>query len=124
MHRALLVFALLAAGPAAAQTAEGLWRTEPGKTGAYLHVRVAPCEGGRLCGVIEEALEATRTDLVGRTIIANMAPDDAGKWSGGTIWAPDDDKTYRSKMRLQGDALKVEGCVLVVCRGQTWTRLE
>jgi uncharacterized protein (DUF2147 family) len=114
------------ASAAAAQSPEGLWRTQPGETGAYLHVRVGPCAGGAgtLCGQIVEAFEASRTDLPGRTIIANMAPDGPGKWSGGTIWAPDDDRTYRSRMSLEGGALKVEGCVAIICRGQTWTRVE
>jgi uncharacterized protein (DUF2147 family) len=121
-----LVLAAALAGPALGQSAAGLWRTQPGDTGAYLHVRIGPCGGApdRLCGAIEEAVGATRADLPGRTIIRDMAPDGAGRWSGGTIWAPDDDKTYRSRMSLAGDALKVEGCVLVVCRGQTWTRLD
>ncbi|MEM9794644.1 MAG: DUF2147 domain-containing protein, partial [Pseudomonadota bacterium] len=44
--------------------------------------------------------------------------------SGGQIWAPDDDKTYRSNMALDGDSLKVEGCVAIFCRGQTWTRVN
>jgi uncharacterized protein (DUF2147 family) len=126
MPTRLLAALALAALPVAAvaQSPEGLWRTQPGDTGAYLHVRVAPCAGGQgtLCGQIVEAFGATRTDLPGRTIIANMAPDGAGRWSGGTIWAPDDDRTYRSKMSLDGDALTVEGCVAIICRGQTWTR--
>jgi uncharacterized protein (DUF2147 family) len=123
----LFALALLAAGPAAAQdTPLGLWKTEPGETGAYLHVRIAPCAAGgdRLCGVIAEAVGASRTDLVGKPIIRDMAADGPAKWSGGTIWAPDDDKTYRSRMSLGANGLEVEGCVLVVCRGQTWTRIE
>jgi uncharacterized protein (DUF2147 family) len=122
---AALVLSVLP-GVLAAQSPEGLWRTQPGDTGAYLHVRVAPCAGGAgtLCGQIVEAFQAVRGDLPGRTIIANMAPDGPGRWSGGTIWAPDDDRTYRSKMSLQGAALTVEGCVAIICRGQTWTRVD
>jgi uncharacterized protein (DUF2147 family) len=119
----LVAIALAApAGAASAQSAEGLWRTEPGKTGAWLEVRIAPC-GGALCGTVA-AQHGAKTNLVGRQLIAGMRPDGDGRWSGGTIWAPDDDKTYRSRMTLAGNALKVEGCVLVICRGQTWTRLE
>jgi uncharacterized protein (DUF2147 family) len=115
-----------AAGAAGAQDAGGLWKTETNDRGAYLHVRVGPCadDGAKLCGIIEEAVNATRTDLPGKAIIRNMQPNGAGKWNRGTIWAPDDDKTYRSNMALQGDALRVEGCVAVFCRGQTWTRVE
>lgn len=121
LHIVLLL--TLAPGAALAQSAAGLWRTEPGDTGAYLDVRIGPC-GDKLCGVITEAHGAKRTDLVGKPIIRDMAAKGPGRWSGGSVWAPDDDKTYRSNMRLVGDGLEVEGCVLVVCRGQTWTRLE
>ncbi len=122
----LLAFCLaaaFAAAPAFGQSAEGLWRTQPSEAGAYLHVRIAPC-GAALCGDIEEAVGAMRTDLVGRRIIAEMTASRPGAWSGGTIWAPDDNRTYRAKMSLQGADLKVEGCILVVCRGQVWSRLE
>jgi uncharacterized protein (DUF2147 family) len=124
----LRLFALAFLLPAAAfaQSVQGVWRTEPGDTGAYLHVRIAPCAGGdgTLCGEIIEAVGSARSDLAGRTIISNMAPDGAGRWSGGTIWAPDDDRTYRSRMQLTSAGLKVEGCVAIICRGPTWTRLD
>lgn len=122
----ILVLALVLPGAALAQSAQGMWRTEPGDTGAYLHVRIGPCAGGggTLCGEIVEAVGSTRSDLAGKTIIANMAPDGTGRWSGGTIWAPDDDRTYRSKMQVTAGGLKVEGCVAIICRGQTWTRLD
>jgi uncharacterized protein (DUF2147 family) len=100
-----------------------LWRTATSERGASLEVRIAPC-GERLCGAIVKAHGTDRTDLVGRAIIRDMAPDGAGRWSGGTIGAPDDEKTYRSRMQLTGAGLEVEGCVAVFCRGQTWTRLE
>jgi uncharacterized protein (DUF2147 family) len=127
--RALTLALLLAAPAAFAQGPEGHWRTEASDTGAYLHVRIAPCAGGggTLCGVITEAHGATRTDLPGRVIIRDMAPGEGARWSGGTIWAPDDDRTYRARMTLASEAaLTVEGCVLggIVCRGQTWTRLD
>lgn len=121
--RLVLGFLLAVPVAALAQSPVGVWRTQPAETGAYLHVRIGPCAGAgdRVCGVIVEAFGASRDDLPGRAIIRDMAPDGPGRWSGGTIWAPDDDRTYRARMSLQGDALTVEGCVLVICRGQTWT---
>lgn len=127
MRRLALLFALILPAAAAAQSPEGVWRTEASDSGAYLHVRIAPCAGGggTLCGEIVETVGAPPdADLAGRTIIQGMAPSREGRWSGGTIWAPDDDRTYRSNMRLQGDRLRVEGCVLVLCRDQSWTRLR
>lgn len=111
-----------APGLALAQSAEGLWRTEPGKSGAWLDVRIAPC-GAALCGTIESQ-HGTDRDLSGQRIIDAMQPDGPGRWSGGTIWAPDDDKTYRARMSLDGGRLHVEGCVAIICRGQDWTRLD
>jgi uncharacterized protein (DUF2147 family) len=60
----------------------------------------------------------------GKPIIWDMAQDGDGTWSGGKIWAPDRDKTYNSKMELSGADLKVSGCVLVICRGQTWRKVQ
>lgn len=111
---------------AAAQGAEGVWRTARSERGASLNVRIGPCAGtaDRLCGEIVEVFGSERTDLVGRTMLRDMAPDGPGRWSGGTVWAPDDDRTYRSRMRLTGGGLEVEGCVAVFCRGQVWRRVE
>ncbi|MEL7184660.1 MAG: DUF2147 domain-containing protein, partial [Pseudomonadota bacterium] len=66
------------------------------------------------------------TSIVGRQIIWDMQPQGGGAYGGGRIWAPDQDKTYRSKMSLNGNRLKVEGCVLggAICRGQTWSRVN
>jgi uncharacterized protein (DUF2147 family) len=124
MLRILMTLAILSLPSlAAAQSAEGLWRTAISKRGAALDVRIAPC-GERLCGTIAEVHGTDRTDLVGRAILSGMKPDGPDRWNDGTIWAPDDDKTYRAQMTLDGDALKVQGCVVVICRGQTWTRVR
>jgi uncharacterized protein (DUF2147 family) len=127
MLKILAVFAIIAMPTLTmAQGAEGVWRTAPSDSGASLNVRIGPCAGaaGRLCGEIVEVFGSDRTDLVGRTMLRDMAPDGPGRWSGGTIWAPDDDRTYRSRMRLTGGDLEVEGCVAVFCRGQVWARVE
>jgi uncharacterized protein (DUF2147 family) len=62
---------------------------------------------------------------IGKLIIWDMKPKGSGKYGGGKVWSPDRDKTYSSKLVLEGDSLKVSGCVLVVCRdGGTWDRVE
>ncbi len=110
---------------ASADDVLGTWKSEPGETGGYIHVTMAAC-GSKICGTISKVVNNDNTSIVGRQIIANMSPNGGGKYSGGTIWAPDTDKTYKSKMSLAGNALKVEGCVLggVVCRGQNWSRIN
>jgi uncharacterized protein (DUF2147 family) len=137
---AMLLAALpLAAVAAADPSALGEWVTEGGKA----RVRIEPCaaDPGELCGAIvwsyrpDDAAPGPLVDvnnqdpalrsrpIVGLPLLQGFAPDGPGAWSGGTIYDPEGGKTYRSKMRLAGpDSLEVEGCVLFVCRGQTWTR--
>ena len=113
----------LSAGAALADPVVGTWKSQPGETGGYIHVDIAPCSG-KICGTITKVVGNDNTSIVGKPIIWDMANNGNGKYSGGKIWAPDNDKTYRSKMQLNGNALKVSGCVGPICRGQTWTRLK
>lgn len=125
--RNLMAALLLIAAPAAAQDASGTWRTERSDEGAYLEVRIGACsyDAAKTCGVITKVVGADDQSIVGQAIIKDMQPNGAGKWNRGTIWAPDDDKTYRSNMALSGsNVLRVEGCVAVFCRGQNWTRVN
>ena len=133
----LLAFALGAAPLLAhAGDAKGVWQSEPNDEGSYIHVEVAPCasDAGKLCGTIIDARNADpaktdtkrRDELVGKVMINDMSPDGTNEWDGGTIWAPDDEETYSSKMELNGDVLTVSGCVLggLICRGQEWKRVR
>ena len=117
----------LAPSLALAGDPSGLWKTQPNDEGSYLHVRVAPC-GGKICGTIETAHTKngeSRSDYphLGRQMITGMEPDGDNAWDGGEIWAPDEDKTYSSNMELNGNTLRVEGCVLFICRGQDWAKV-
>jgi len=130
-------FALAAAFVTLATTAladdpvDGLWKTQAGDTGGYLHVSISEC-GSAICGTIDSAFDADGNqqldyENLGKQIIWDMVPDGGGKYSGGKIWAPDRDKTYGSKMTLDGqNKLNVKGCVAggLVCRGQIWTRVQ
>lgn len=135
-----LVFSLALAmsGAAAAADATGLWATEAEKS----HVRIAPC-GGDLCGTIvwlkepnddqgrpkrdifnEDESQRDRA-IVGLRLLSGFTAADGARWSGGRIYNPEDGKTYTSKLRLKDDGtLKVEGCVLIFCKSQIWTRVE
>ncbi|GAB4287511.1 MAG: DUF2147 domain-containing protein [Roseovarius sp.] len=120
--------ALAGAGAATADPVEGLWRTEPGDTGGYVQVEIHPC-GPAFCGTIRKAIskdgrERTDYEHLGKLMLWDMQPRGAGAYGGGKIWAPDRNKTYSSKMQLNGDRLTVKGCVAVFCRAQTWTRLR
>jgi uncharacterized protein (DUF2147 family) len=114
---------IASAGAAWAEPATGTWKTETGDSGAYLHVDIAPC-GANLCGTISKVVNSADGSSLGKAIIWDMKSNGNGRYSGGKIWAPDTDKTYRSKMTLDGDTLKVSGCVGPICRGQDWARLD
>jgi uncharacterized protein (DUF2147 family) len=62
----------------------------------------------------------------GRNLVWDMEPRGDGAYAGGQIWDPGSDRTYRSRMELDGDRLKVSGCVAggLICRSQTWIRVQ
>ncbi len=123
--------ATLAATALAADPVDGLWKTAPGDTGGYLHVTISEC-GSAICGTIDTAFDADGNEQLeyenlGKQIIWDMVPEGSGSYDNGKIWAPDRDKTYNSKMTLDGqNKLTVKGCVAggLICRGQVWTRVQ
>ncbi|WP_171128010.1 MULTISPECIES: DUF2147 domain-containing protein [unclassified Ruegeria] len=133
MRKALLTagFAVFATSALAEDSVDGLWKTEPGETGGYLHVSISEC-GSAICGTIDSAFSADGNQNLeyanlGKQIIWDMVPEGDGSYDSGKIWDPESDKTYKSKMSLDGqNELTVKGCVAggLVCRGQTWTRIE
>ncbi len=124
-------FAALATAAFAADPVDGLWKTAPGDTGGYLHVSIAEC-GSAICGTIDSAFDADGNqqleyESLGKQIIWDMVPEGDGSYGNGKIWAPDRDKTYKSKMTLDSqNKLTVKGCAAggLICRGQVWTRVQ
>ncbi|SDN13800.1 Uncharacterized conserved protein, DUF2147 family [Methylobacterium phyllostachyos] len=127
-------FAMLAAGavssPARAADPAGLWLTETGSS----RIRIAPCGGG-FCGTIVSApgkgLDAKNPDpalrgrsVVGVQILDARQPDGSGY--SGSLYNPNDGKTYSGSLRLTGpNSLEVSGCVMsVFCKRQMWTRVN
>jgi uncharacterized protein (DUF2147 family) len=130
---------LSGATPAWAQASEplGIWLTQAGDA----RVKITKCGGG-ICGVIvglKEPIDratgrpqvddknpnpALRTrPVMGLSLFIGMRPSAAGKWSG-KIYNADDGGTYVSHVTFSGgDRLRVEGCVGVICGGETWTRV-
>lgn len=123
----LLSAALVLAGAASAQAdpIAGLWASEVNKEGASLHVRIKPC-GDAICGSVAKVLGHPDTSSEGKQMIWGMKPEGKGVYSGGKVWAPDQDKTYRGKLLLKGNKLTMSGCILggVICRGTDFTRLK
>ena len=122
--------ALLLGGSARAADPSGTWLTETGTS----RVRIAPCGGG-FCGTIVSApgkgLDAKNPDpslrersVVGIQILSAPQADGAG--FSGTLYNPNDGKTYSGSLKLTGpNTLEVAGCVMsVFCKRQTWTRVK
>lgn len=129
------VLTLAAAAPAfAADPVEGEWLTQE-KTGK---VRIAPCPArpDRMCGTTSwvkdpaKVLDVNNPDralrtrpLLGQAVLRDFRQAAPGRWTGGKIYDPKTGKTYDSKISANpSGTLKVQGCILMVCQAQTWTR--
>jgi uncharacterized protein (DUF2147 family) len=131
MYKLFLGMALIVASSLAiASETHGLWTTEVGKDGGYLEVTLGPCDSdsSKTCGTITKAYTTKGEDPdyvnLGKVMVKDMKSKDGKKYSGGTIWDPEDSKTYKSKMHLEGDTLDVEGCISFLCSGQDWKRVK
>ena len=123
----ILAAALFVAGTStawAADPVEGTWESPTNEDGASIQVQIAPC-GGSFCGTITNVKGGDQS-IKGERMLWDMAAKGGGTYSGGKVWAPDDDKTYRGKLELSGNSLKISGCVLggAVCRGETFARVN
>lgn len=132
--------ALAAAGPClAADPVEGAW-LNPTK---QLVATIAPCAGqaAKLCAKItwlkrpvdengkpyldeENPVAALqKVPLMGLPMMRDFEKVETGRWKGGKIYDASSGKTYDSKMRLMDNGtLKVDGCILILCLSQTWTK--
>ena len=123
-----VVAAVLVAGAAFADPAEGVWQTVPDDNGNFGHVEVTTC-GAALCGTLVRAYDSSGKEIaspnIGRRIVWDMAPRGGGEYAGGKVWSPDRDKTYNGRLTLTDRGLGVQGCVLGICRdGGTWRRVN
>ncbi len=135
----LVLMALLAAPLAKAQSGgdpTGIWLTQAGDA----KVRVSRCGGG-ICGVIVWLKDPTnlatgkpevddknpnptlaKRPMIGLPLFSGMRASGPNTWSG-QIYNADDGKSYESHVSVPSpDALRVEGCVGILCGGETWTR--
>jgi Delta7-sterol 5-desaturase len=106
-------------------------------------VRLHPCDRsvGTMCGRIvwlwepnddrgRPRLDVRNPDrslrsrsLIGIEIIRGLRQTEPGVWSDGTLYNPDDGRTYTGAIRVRDGALELRGCALnVFCESQTWRR--
>lgn len=118
---------MMTAGGSLAEPLLGKWRTALQDDGTSGVVQVAPC-GAALCGTLVASFDAAGKEVDnpdnGMLILSETVASGGGEYRG-KIYAPDRDQTYNSRLQLSGDALKVSGCVLGVCRdGGSWSRVK
>ena len=129
MTRIFLLAAALFAAPAlAASPIEGQW-TNPARN---VTVRIAPCRGQSLCGVVvsatadakAKAAAAGTSRLIGTQLMSGLVPTGAGIWTG-EFFVPDRNVRAPGELRLLGSrTLEIEGCVAgLLCKSQRWTRV-
>lgn len=115
---------------------QGIWLTQAGDA----KVRISKCGGG-ICGVIvwlKEPIDSAtgkpavddknpnpalaKRPMIGLPLFSGMRPAGPNKWSG-QIYNADDGNSYASNISLtDSDMLRVEGCVGMLCGGETWSR--
>jgi uncharacterized protein (DUF2147 family) len=101
--------ALAATGAQAAEPIEGNWKTASGETAV-----IGKC-GTAYCVTLKTGKHSGKQ-------IGKLSGKD-GEYSG-EITDPADDKTYSGSGSVNGNSLKMKGCVLaILCKSQTWTRL-
>lgn len=122
-----LAISTFAAGAALADPLEGMWRTTKDDNGNSGLIQVAPC-GNTLCGKLIKSFDKNGKEMASKNIGKNIISQTVAKGNGaykGKVYSPDRDKTYNSKLMLTGNTLKVQGCVLFICRdGGTWNRAK
>ena len=117
----------LGGGPAAAADPTGDWVVADKSA----IIRVAPC-GQAFCGTVawtaKPGIDENNPDpskrahsIVGTQILIDMKPA-SNRWEG-SIYNPENGKTYSGNITLrEPDVLRVEGCLLIFCGGENWTR--
>jgi uncharacterized protein (DUF2147 family) len=151
----LVAVAVLVSGPVSAQDGDailGLWATDPEGGGGEAHVEITEVDGvyvGTIVWLAEplgtaddpkQKLGQPKTDVenpdpalrdkpvIGLQIVKDFVYKGDGEWHRGTIYDPDNGKTYKSKIRFgeTRDVLKVRGFIGISMLGRTtvWTRVE
>jgi len=126
MKHLIAAFAVMA-GAASADPAVGTWQTEV-DDGSFAYISMAPC-GGAICGTIARTFENGGTEYksenLGKQIVIDMVPKGGGEYEG-QVWRPSNDKIYVGKMTVNGNALRLRGCVAggLICASQNWVRIN
>ncbi|MEE2773275.1 MAG: DUF2147 domain-containing protein [Pseudomonadota bacterium] len=132
------IVSMFLVGPSWAEVVTGVFKTNPSEeTGGYLHIEFGACPEDKSlsCGTIKAAIRKDGSsngdyEHLEKLMVWNMKYGGDGKYKSGKIWDPSENnddgskKIYNSKMELNGDVLRVDGCILFFCKGQDWQRVN
>ena len=80
--------------------------------------------GGKLCAKIVAVKDQSRKKEVGTVIMKGSTKSGDNKWEGDLLEA-DTGKIYSGVVTLEGPrALNLKGCFLMICKGETWTKVK
>ena len=117
-----IAFLLLWAGSATMASAAdpyGIWVRPSSGT----QVDFYDC-GGKLCGKIVAVKDQRRRSEVGTVIMTGATKSGDNQWKGDLL-DTDNGKTYAGVATLRGpNALRLEGCVVFICQGETWSKVR
>ena len=107
----------LLAFPAIAGPYDGVWL----RPGSGAHIEASDCGGGMGLKVVK----SSDAKSVGMTIICGAKPAGPNSWSGIGL-KTDDGSKFKGTWTLQGDSLKLRGCLTMgfPCQSETWTRVR
>jgi uncharacterized protein (DUF2147 family) len=108
------------AGAAHAADPNGTW-VRP-STGTV--VKFYGC-GSNLCAKITGVKDKSKQGTVGTVIMSGAAKTGDNTWKGDLL-NTEDGQTYSGVVTLTGGGLNLQGCALggIVCKGETWTRVN
>ena len=147
----IVLFAALSAMAGDGDAIVGVWATDPEGEGGQAHIEISAVGdeySGKIVWLEEPLYTADDEDgevgepkidknnpdpalqtrpIMGLQLMEGFKYDGKGTWKKGTIYDPDNGKTYKCKVRLGDDGvLNVRGYIGVSIIGRTslWTRVE
>jgi uncharacterized protein (DUF2147 family) len=118
-----------AAATAQAADPTGVWLTADQSA----KIRVEKCPDGYWGSIAWEKVPGTDSKnpdpakrgrpLLGTPILMGMQPSEPDKWDG-KVYNPKEGSTWSVSIILEDpNRLKLQGCMLIFCGGETWTRV-
>lgn len=128
---ATLFLSLAGAAAADPHDVYGRFLTQAGDS----HIEIQDCGDGTPCGKIvwidpastpegqtpDQLTTVSGDKVLGLQILEGFERKKKD-WRGGTIYSPEEDKTYASRLKRNEDgSLQLKGCIGPICQTQTWT---